>query len=151
MIWFFFYYFQKIDSLLESKTRYIDELDKQNIIKNKKIAGLTYATPKPIIDSNLVGNIVSIKKNLLGSAFSTLVQAKLGKKSGSFGFGGSAHGSAHGSGGSGLFGAGASLPGLGSASFGAEASLPGVGGASFGAGAHSGSASTSFSASAGTY
>lgn len=111
-------------------------MDKHNVIKNQKYFGITTPPPRSHYGNELVGSLLNAKKNFVTSAVSSLIQGKLSKLSGSFGFGSGGHHSGSSLGAS----AGASLsPSLG-ASAGASlgSSLGASAGASLGSHASSG-------------
>ncbi|KAG4080043.1 hypothetical protein HA402_006355 [Bradysia odoriphaga] len=80
--------FGKIDSLLDAKTRFIDTLDKQNIIKNKQHH---IEVPVPIKSfQGLIQAVISPKI--------TAITSKIGSLSGAFGSSGSSGGGGDGDG-----------------------------------------------------
>lgn len=92
---------QKINSLIDSKTKFIDTLDKQNIEKNKQHH---IESPKPISNfQDLISSVITPKI--------TAITSKIGSLSGSFlgGSSGGSNGDGHGASGGGLGGVVSSL------------------------------------------
>lgn len=172
---YYHYYFtfvclQKIDSIIDAKTRAVNEFDKLNVIKNQKYFGITPHPPIHHFNNELVSSLLNAKAKFVSSAVSSVLQSKLTHATGALGAALSGHKTHHqvyttsgvtkpvvttvtavtpvvGAG----AGVGVSLPSVASASFGTSAGVGGgSSGASVGASASlPGLASASFGAGAG--